>query len=477
MHNSSLEKFQMSERSVVPIINSSSLLGKSNFRVTKKQVLFATLILFLGLIGAGGFWFTSRYKFSNQMPIKFTELSNAEYPENPAALSKNFQRYSNRKLTIIKKDDTSFDFVLEPTNQKTAKIVIKNVELNLLVPKMPAWTKKDPGLEVIALTDREWNRQQVSFPANSANIEISGGDGFEKQNLVEIALANNCLNAGYWEVLLFTKESNNKSLYYQGWFTFPMGHYKNVFEKNNNISYWKHWWRLEHWQDPSGTVVNTDLLRKVVNEKEANTKFSPDEKVIAAGEQSRKVRTTLTKNLATWGDFYDNQNDIKFASFIPPGFYDSQKPWGNEYWRVGKFEKAILRNIKPVNSQKDLQEIELLFSDTKTGEKNRFFISGVNLKELPKLPVSEYPKGLYMPMGIGVPPFYQSYEELQKNHPDQSPYFSVLLDSNNKWIDHHRLAIDGSVMHLDKDNPNLLHLYLLSYERNTLVTHLLINLE
>ncbi|PMB53291.1 hypothetical protein CEN39_05200 [Fischerella thermalis CCMEE 5201] len=328
----------MSERSVVPIINSSSLLGKSNFRVTKKQVLFATLILFLGLIGAGGFWFTSRYKFSNQMPIKLTELSNAEYPENPAALSKNFQRYSNRKLTIIKKDDTRFDFVLEPTNQKTAKIVIKNVELNLFVPKVPAWTKKDPGLEVIALTDREWNRQQVSFPANSANIEITGGDGFEKQNIVEIALANNCLNAGYWEVLLFTKESNNKSLYYQSWFTFPMGHYKNVFEKNNNISYWKHWWRLEHWQDPSGTVVN-------------------------------------------------------------------------------------------------------------------------------------------MPMGIGVPPFYQSYEELQKNHPDQSPYFSVLLDSNNKWIDHHRLAIDGPVMHLDQDNPNLLHLYLLSYERNTLVTHLLINLE
>ncbi len=80
-----------------------------------------------------------------------------------------------------------------------------------------------------------------------------------------------------------------------------------------------------------------------------------------------------------------------------------------------------------------------------------------------------------MPMGIGVPPFYQSYEELEKNHPDKSPYFSVLLDDKNRWIDHHKLAVDGVAMHLDKERQNLLHLYLLSYERNTLIAHLLIN--
>ena len=80
-----------------------------------------------------------------------------------------------------------------------------------------------------------------------------------------------------------------------------------------------------------------------------------------------------------------------------------------------------------------------------------------------------------MPMGIGIPPFYQSYEDLKKNHPDESPFFSVLLDSKDRWIDHHRLAVDGTVMHLDKDNPSLLHLYLLSYERNTLIAHFLIN--
>jgi hypothetical protein len=218
------------------------------------------------------------------------------------------------------------------------------------------------------------------------------------------------------------------------------------------------------------------LLRKVIDEKEVAAKFPLDEKIISSGEQSRKVRTTLATNITTWGDFYNDKNEIKFASFRAPGFYDANKPWGNQYWRIGEFKKAILRNTKPVGVEQNLQEIELVFKDTKTGEQNRLFFSGINLKELPKLSVEEYNKGLYMPMGIGVPPFYQSYEDLKKSHPDESPYFSVLLDSKDKWIDHHHLAVDGTAMHLDKDNPNLLHLYLLSYERNTLIGHFTIDL-
>ncbi len=454
-----------------------SSLRKTALKLTKKKIFFSSLVVFLGVLGIGAVGFTSRYKADNQMQVELKELSNAEYPANPAPLGENFQRYSNRKLKIIKRDDTHFDFVLEPTNEKTAKIVIKNIDLSLLVPKAPKWVKEDGGLETIAFTDREWNRQQISFPANSEHIEITGGDGFEKQNLYEIALANNCINAGYWEVLLFTKKDDNKSLYYQGWYTFPMGHYKEVFEKINNLSYWKHWWKLEHWQDPSGTVTNLNSLRKVIDEKEVPTNFPLDEKIILSGEQSRKIRTTLANNLTTWKDFYTDKNDIKFATFRAPGFYDHTKPWGNQYWRIGKFQKAILRNVKPVGVEQNLQEIELAFTDTRTGEINKLFVSGVNLKELPKLSVGDYSKGLYMPMGIGVPPFYQSYEDLTKKHPDESPYFSVLLDSKNGWIDHHHLALDGIVMHLDKDNPNLLHLYLLSYERNTLIGHFLTNLN
>ncbi|BAY10914.1 hypothetical protein NIES2098_40910 [Calothrix sp. NIES-2098] len=454
-----------------------TLLGRINLRVTKKKILFTFLVLFLILLSLGSHWFFSRYKFANKMAIELQELSNADYPANPAQLSKNFQRYSSRKLTIIKRDTTHFDFVLEPTNTKTAKIVIKNVDLKLFVPKVPEWVKKDKDLELIAFIEREWNRQQVTFPANSENIEISGGDGFENQNLYEIALSNNCLNAGYWEIALFTKEDNNKSLYYQTWFTFPLGHYKNIFENINKISYWQYWWRLEHWQEPSDSIMRNNLLRNVIDQKEATVNFPLDERIISSGEQSRKIRTTLTKNLTTWRDFYSNQQEIRFAAFQPPGFYNPNQPWNTQFWRIGKFEKAILRNIKPVNNNVTLQELELLFADMKTGEKNRLFISGINFKELPRLPIADYAKGLTMPLGISVPPFVQSYEELNQKHPDESPYFSFLLDSQNRWINHHQLGVDGSIMHLDKDNPNLLHLYLLSYERNTLIAHFLVNLE
>ncbi len=101
-------------------------LDQLKLKVTNK-ILFSSLIGFLTLLGISTFWFKSRYDFDNQMTVKLQELSNAEYPANPAPLGKNFQRYSNRKLTIIKRDETHFDFVLEPTNNKTAKIVIKNV--------------------------------------------------------------------------------------------------------------------------------------------------------------------------------------------------------------------------------------------------------------------------------------------------------------------------------------------------------------
>ena len=458
--------------------SSEQTMNTTKKKTRRKKIVFSALTILFTLLIVGLSSFNSRYLAEDMMQVQVKEFSNRQYPENPASLDSNYQRYDSRKLNIVRKDNHYFDFILEPTNKQTAKIAIKNIDLNLLIPKAPEWAKKDRGLEVIAFTDREWNRQQVSFPVDSEHIEVIGGDGFEKQNLAEVALARNCLNAGLWEIILSTKdEDGNKAGYYQGWFNLPMGYYKDVFENINNMSYWKHWWKLEHWQDPTGTVTNVDLLRKVVNEQDVTTQFPLDEKIIVAGEQSRKIRTTQAVNLRTWKDFYDGDHSISFASFLPPGIYKNDKPRKNEYWRIGKFEKAILRNIKPVGVSEVLQEIELVFKDKKTNEENKLFISGVNIKDLPQLSTKEYFKGLYLPMGIGVPPFYQSYEELKQNPPDRNPYFSVLLDSQDKWIDHHTVAVDGPVMHLDPDNPELLHLYLLSYERHTLIAHFLLDIS
>src|SRR5207245_4343412 len=168
-------------------------------------------------------------------------------------------------------------------------------DVRLMTPSEPAWTRGDADLERIALTDRQWNRQQVSFDGHSPHVEVVGGDGFEKSNLASAELAKNCLNAGLWEVLLFVHENEHKALYYQCWFTFPLGYYKDLFEQNTGLPYWRHWYYLEHWSDPAGTVVPLDKLRRVTSEREVPASFDRDETTFASGEQVRKRRTTLAE--------------------------------------------------------------------------------------------------------------------------------------------------------------------------------------
>ena len=441
-----------------------------------KQVLLIGAVSTLSVIVIGGIYFFSRYSTTDKMTVSLKELSKSEYPENPADLSDHYREYTNRKLSIIKRDATHFDFVLEPTNQHTAKIVFKNIDVSLFVPKVPDWARQNENLQTIAVVDREWNRQQVSFKPNSSDIEITGGDGFEKNKLFTAEISNNCLNAGLWEILLFVKEKGDKKLYYQSWFDFPIGHYKNIFEDINKMSYWKHWYRLEHWQNPEGTPVDLQGLRKVISEKEVKTQFLGDEQFVRSGEQKRKFKLFFADNLHTWKEL-QNSTEPKFAAFVPPGRYDVTKPWGSKFWRIENFEKTILRTVKSPASDQVLQELELVFKDGQTGQENKYIVSGFDVTKIPQLPVSDYSKGLYRPMGIGVPPFFQSYDDLKKLPPFKDPYFSVLLDSQNKWLNHHDTAIDGVVMHRDKTNSNLLHFYFLTYERHSLVGHYVIALN
>ncbi|GAB4156267.1 MAG: hypothetical protein Tsb009_33170 [Planctomycetaceae bacterium] len=417
-----------------------------------------------------------RYQVAETMQIPVTEYGNQEYPEDPAIRSPFYGKYNGRELTIVQKDATHFDFILESRHDHIAKIVFRNIDVSLMTPSLPEWTKSDEGLTRIVLTDRQWNRQQVRFDRESPHLEITGGDGFELENLCAADLAKNCLNAGLWEVLLTVKENDGKKLYYHGWFTFPLGHYKNIFEGNTGLSYWKHWYYLEHWFDPAGTTMNLDKLRDVKSESAVEAKFDLNEKIINDGCQIKKRRTVLAENLVTWGDFY-NGKKVAFATFIPPGKYSVKHPWGNEYHRMDRFEKAILRDVVSPATDKKLHELELVFSSSHQSGKCRFLVSGVDLNALPQLPVTNYSQGLYMPMGIGVPPFHQDYSALTKQPPHKSPYFSLLLDEQDRWIDHHSFGIDGPVMHRDENDPEKLHVYLLSYERHSLVAHLVVSLK
>jgi hypothetical protein len=440
------------------------------------HVLGAIGILTLAAAALGARWLVHRYATADTMIIPLKEYSSAEYPEDPTDKSINYGRYSDRLLKLVKRDATHFDFVLEPKHGHVATVVFKNIDVSLMTPGEPFWTKRGPNLQRIALTDRQWNRQQVNFARGSQHLEVRGGNGFERDHLSEADLAKSCLNAGLWEVLLYDQEDGGKALYYQAWFTFPLGRYKAIFEHNTGIPYWKHWYQLEHWSDPAGMKLKLGRLRTVLEERTAAAEFLSSEPIFAYGEQRRKLRTLDLHDLLSWGDFPPAADQIRFPTFAPPGRYFVSKPWKNQYWRLAKFDKAILRDIKSPATDQRLLEIELVFTNGRTGEPTRFIVSGIDMQALAQLDIPDYPRGLYMPMGIGVPPFFQSYDQLEKNPPDKSPYFSVMLDGKDRWINHHEVAIDGPVVHRDRINPDVLHLYLLSYERHTLIGHYVIAL-
>jgi hypothetical protein len=432
------------------------------------------------------------------MQVPVTETCAADYPEDPAPHSAEFGNYQGRSLTLVAgSDGMHFDFIFESDDPRVARVVFRDVDVGLMTPGLPEYVRGDKGLERIAVVDRQWNRQQVQFAVPGPHVEVTGGDGYEVENLAVASLAKNCLNAGLWEVLLFVREDGKKAMYYQGWFTFPMGHYKRIWEANTGNSYFSDLsgFRMEHWLDPSGTPIALERLRTPYSETAVDAQFNPYEPVVYDGEQTRKTITTNMSGQQTWSDVM-SVGQGSFATFLPPGRYRVEKPWGNEFWRLATFEQAMVRTVQcPSCPDRTLHEIELVFRpdydrprkksklcDIKPNRlrvdkerrccgTTRIIVGGIDLDALPILPVRNYSKGLYMPMGIGVPPFYQDYKELQRNPPRLSPYYSFILNEKSEWIDHHKIAIDGPVLHRDADNPDLVHMYLLSYERHILVAH------
>ena len=122
------------------------------------------------------------------MAIPVREFSNVEYPEDPALRSIHYGKYSGRSLILVQKDETHFDFIFKPTDPHTATFTFPNVDVSLMTPSEPEWTKADPGLERIALSDRQWNRQQVSFDLVSRLAEHAVGLGQIAEQLVIIPI-------------------------------------------------------------------------------------------------------------------------------------------------------------------------------------------------------------------------------------------------------------------------------------------------
>ena len=414
----------------------------------------------------------ARYHTKKTMTVSVQEFTPEAYPDNPATLSQFHGQYSHPHVTIQQNKDKSFDLVFLPGNDKSAKIVFKKVDVGLMTPSVPNWVKDNKALTRIALTDRQWNRQQVSFKPGNRHLQVIGGDGVE-QKLYQAHLAKNCLNAGLWEVLLYVQENHKKRLIYQGWFTFPLGYYKTVFEENTGFSYWPHAHYLEHWFTPESVQVDLEKLRRVVKTYPLVLTQDMDEKIAVGGEQINKKKNIISNNkIKTFKDYM--KKDVSFSTFSPPGVYQKNKPWTHEYWRINHPVAAVLNTIKsPAKKKKAFQEVVITYSDDKPNQNDDsyFYVSGFDLSHLPRLDPKHYAEGTLFLMGIGTPPLKQSYAALSKHLPSKSPVFSVFLNEKGEWINHHEGAIDGVILFVDKDKSNRLHMYLVSYERHAVVAH------
>lgn len=420
-------------------------------------------------------WFLSRYDENPRQSVRLTSYAEREYPESPALKSRASGHYLHNKLTIERIEGTSFRFVLEPGASRTATIELRDIDLGHFVAAVPPWIKTDADLTKIGLIDREWNRQQVRFDRTSPHVKVhEGGDGFEQKALSRIDIARNCLNAGLWEVLLFTNEEGEERVYEHLWFTFPLGLYKQLFEQVNGLSYWSYWWKLEHWIDPSGTPIRLDRLRTVEQEWTIQATAQWDQPVAAQGEQIRKRKNILTSVAATYRDWYTQP--VRFASFIPPGIYSRAHPRETQLHYLVELTGATLRRVRIPGSPKPLVEIELAFRSNRTGEATHFIVGGLDPAALPIVSTKEYDRGWQAPLGIGNPSFFESYEEVVGHPPIQRTFYGFLLDAQHRWLDHHAIGVDGPLLHRDADDPSLLHLYLLSYERHVLLNHVVITI-
>lgn len=190
----------------------------------------------------------------------------------------------------------------------------------------------------------------------------------------------------------------------------------------------------------------------------------------ALGEQAGKRKNILTPVAAIFRDWYTQP--VQFAGFIPPGRYSRAHPRETQlHYYLAELTGAAFRLVGIPGVPKPLSELELVFRSNRTQDATRLIIGGLDLSMLPRIDRREYDRGWRAPLGIGNPSFVESYDHVVASPPIRHTFYGFHLDAQNRWLDHHAVGVDGPLLHWDGDDPSLLHLYLLSYERHALLNH------
>ncbi len=399
-----------------------------------------------------------------------TELTDKDYPDNPdkSIRSSLDGKFSHCKV-IIAKEDSLFTFTFTPKNDRSDTLIVSGVDMMEFMPSCPSYID-DKYMQYIGIVNQEWNRQQVKF----FDFEIKGKNG-EKKVVKRIDIARNCLNAYLWEVIAYTEEKGKQKPYYHGWFTFPKEQYASLFEQRNHIKWNNYEKALVDWVDPKNQKLDLTQLRELKDQKELSFINKNDEYFPIKGERKKKEMNIIVPKRHT--KINDLLNDsTTFATFSPPGFYNTSDPRKTELGRLNNPTKIHFAHTKSKNhNHSGCFELTVLFNDTIKKREMSLIVGGLRKDKIPTLSISEVNKGFQMPMGISNHSFYEKSDKMTATPSNENPYYSFLINGNNNWIDSHKVGIDGPLLHFD--NEGKLHLWILSFERHAFVGHYIIDLE
>lgn len=406
-----------------------------------------------------------------QYSAELTELSDEEYPDNPDVMVRH-TKYVETEMNSIElfPNGENFDFVFIPNNATDDTVRMNNIAVMEFIPTVPNYAKGDDYMSLISIVNQEWNRNQVKWVGEDLAKVTPTDFVVNGEKITRIDIARNCLNAYLWELFFYSKEDGKDKVFYHGWFEFPRELYAELFDKRNHEKFEAYAAYLENWKNPPSEEIDLSKIRvENAGRTELTFKDRSDEMYPLEGERKKKkIAIIYPETFTKMSDFHTDS--ATFATFSQPGFYNRQDPRHTELGRFKKLIKVEKLSTVVEGVENAFDEYSFLF-ERENGEQTLFIIGGIKTSSLPQLKVEDANSGTQFPMGIGNHPFYEDCNAHEHCCTKNNPYFGLLLDAEGKWLDSHTIGIDGPLLHLDAENPNILHVWLLSFERHALVGH------
>ena len=418
-------------------------------------------------------------KKNNLYQASIQELTDQQYPDNFQIENRTelWNKYDHNLFQIVRNDSNHFTIKILPENSSSDTIILDHINILTWIPTIPNHIVSDKYLSQIGIVNAEWNRQQVSFYRDEFKI---AGENEEHNNTFRIDLARNCLNSYAWEVITFTLDNGEYKPMYHGWFDFPKTLYRELFNEVNKgkLTFEEYVDYLENYKELEKNNINFEVLRTVNEEI-----IVPFEDHRMNGYPMTGARKLKYKNIVypvnplTINDMLTDSTT--YSTFQWPGYYDKKDPRPTSLSKLGIAKKVIIRNTNSNNQANDpCFEFDITFArNTDTNYLTRIVIGGVRMEELVQMPIEDYNDAYKKPMGIGNHSFYEGFQYAMSNPVSKSPYYGFIIDNQGKWVDSHFFGVDGPILHLDDDDPSILHFWLLSFERHALVTHLTFSID